>query len=83
MYAKKAVNEKIAGYRETAGVLPTSIPRRVGLLAGICWTKSQNSRLFPGAGAVLTNWRKVHRVFFNYAYTYTQVAMENHVNFYL
>ena len=28
--------------------LPTSSPCRVGLLAGICWTKSQS--LFPGAG---------------------------------
>ena len=53
MYAKKAVNEKIAGYRETAGVLPTSIPRRVGLLAGIRWTKSQSPGYFPGPGPCL------------------------------
>ena len=31
-------------------VLPTSSPRRVELLAVICWTKSQKSPLFPGPG---------------------------------
>ena len=36
-------------------VLPTSSPCRVGLLAGICWTKSQ-SPLFSGpGGALVTN----------------------------
>ena len=35
-------------------VLPTSSHRRVGLLAGICWTKSQ----FPhgGGGGGVTKW---------------------------
>ena len=31
-------------------VLPTSSPHRVGLLAGICWTKSQCPRYSPGLG---------------------------------
>ena len=35
---------------ETAVLLPTSSPRMVGLLAGICWTKSQNSRYSTGGG---------------------------------
>ena len=33
--------------RENAVVLPTSSHRRVGLLAGICWTKSQSPHYFP------------------------------------
>ena len=49
IYAKRAVNEKIADCGEkTAVVLPTSSPRRMGLLAGICWTKSQSPRYSPG-----------------------------------
>ena len=31
-----------------AVVLPTGCPRSVGLLAGICWTKSQSPRYTPG-----------------------------------
>ena len=31
-------------------VLPTSNPRRVGLLAGVCWTKSQSPHYSPGRG---------------------------------
>ena len=31
-------------------VLPTSSPCRVGLLAGICWTKSQSPHYSPGLG---------------------------------
>ena len=34
---------------KTAVVLPpASSPRRVGLLAGICWTKRQSPRYSPG-----------------------------------
>ena len=36
---------------KTALVLPTSSPRRVGLLAGICWIKSQvPAKSPPGLG---------------------------------
>ena len=38
---------------QKAVVLPTSSPHRVGLLAGICWTKSQSPHYFrysPGLG---------------------------------
>ena len=43
---------------ETALILPTSSPRhRVGLFAGICWTKSQSPRysLESGGRPVVTN----------------------------
>ena len=36
-------------------VLPASSPRRVGLLAGICWTKSQSPRYSLGLGAMVIN----------------------------
>ena len=35
---------------KTAVVLPICSPRRVVLLAGICWTKSQSPRYSPGRG---------------------------------
>ena len=41
-------NSRLRG--KTAVVLPTSSPRRVGLLARICWTKSQSPRYSPGLG---------------------------------
>ena len=52
IYAERAVNEKIADCGgKTALVLPTSSPRRVGLLAGICWIKSQvPAKSPPGLG---------------------------------
>ena len=44
---------------KTAEVLPKSSLRRVGLLAGICWTKSQSPRysmgVVGGGGDVVTN----------------------------
>ena len=40
---------------KTAVILPDSSPRRVGLLAGICWTKSQSPRYSAGVGAVPAN----------------------------
>ena len=50
-------NSRLRG--KTAVVLPMSSPRRVGLLAEICWTKSQSPRYSPGlgggGGAVVTN----------------------------
>ena len=48
------INNRLRG--KTAVVLPTSSPRRVGLLAGICWTKSQSPGYSMGlGGAVVTN----------------------------
>ena len=41
-------NSRLRG--KTAVVLPTSSPRRVGLLAGICWTKSQVPAIPRGWG---------------------------------
>ena len=35
--------------------LSTGCPRSMGLLAGICWTKSQSFRCSSGIGVVITN----------------------------
>ena len=78
MYAKKAVNEKIASYRGNSRGFTNEHSPQGGAFSGDLLDQKSKSRLFPGAGAVLTNCRKVHRLD-----TYTQVAMENHVNFYL
>ena len=43
----QAVGENSSGFTK---LLPTSSPRRVGLLAGICLTKSQSPRYAPGLG---------------------------------
>ena len=57
-----------AGYRglNSRGFTNEHSPRG-GAFSGDLLDQKSKSRLFPGAGAVLTNCRKVHRVFFNYA----------------
>ena len=49
------MNEKIADCGgETAVVLPTSSPHRMGPLAGICWTKSKSPLFFSAGGLQMT-----------------------------
>ena len=53
LYCQLGINSWLRG--KTAVVLPTSSPRRVGFLAGICWTKSRSPRYSLGLGGVVTN----------------------------
>ena len=77
MDAKKAVNEKIAGYRGKQQWFYKQwfYKRAGGAFSGdLLDTKSQSPGYFPAAWGrgykfLVHKGRKVHQVFFNYAYT--------------
>ena len=56
MYAKKAVNEKIAGRRRKQLDLPTKLSPQAGAFSGDSLDQKSKTRLFPGrVWAVVTN----------------------------